>query len=154
MSSRKSSDPFPRRDEPLSTPKNLRFLVIDDNPDGRFLVSKTLLRRFPGAVLTECQTADAAFHVLARELVSLVVCHRTFEFDAVSLTRELRERNKAVPIVMMSGIDRRDAALAAGANAFLTYDEWLMVGNHVADLLLIGPKRAKVAAESAALLPP
>lgn len=67
--------------------------------------------------------------------ISLVVSHRTHEFDGVSLIGELRRRNATVPILMMSGIDRRGAALAAGASAFLTYEEWLMVGNHVADLL-------------------
>lgn len=36
---------------------------------------------------------------------------------------------------MMSGVDCRESALAAGANAFLTSEEWLMVGNHVAALL-------------------
>jgi CheY-like chemotaxis protein len=116
--------------------RNLRFLVIDDNPDGRFLVSKTLLRKFPNAVLSECQTAEAAFQLLNRgDEVSLITAHRTFELDGVSLVRELRARRPAVPILMLSGIDRREAALAAGANAFLTYDEWLMVGNHVAAML-------------------
>lgn len=115
--------------------RDLRFLVIDDNPDGRFLVSKTLLRKFPNAVVSEAQTAEAGFRILDSEKVSLVVAHRTFEFDAISLVTELRSRNARVPIIMMSGIDRREAVCAAGANAFLTYEEWLMVGNHVAALL-------------------
>ncbi|MDO8540347.1 MAG: hypothetical protein Q7S40_07880 [Opitutaceae bacterium] len=67
--------------------------------------------------------------------MTLVISHRTFEFDGISLIREFRSRNPSVPILMMSGVDRRDAARAAGANAFLTYDEWLMVGNHVATML-------------------
>jgi hypothetical protein len=37
--------------------------------------------------------------------------------------------------MMSSGIDRREAALAVGADAFLTYDEWLTVGNRVSELL-------------------
>src|SRR5436190_905191 len=122
-------------DETQPPYRELRFLVIDDNPDGRFLVSKTLLRKFPHAVVTECQTAEAAFRVLVAEPVSLIASHRTFEYDAVTLVRELRARNPTVPILMLSGIDRRELAAAAGANAFLTYDEWLMVGNHVASLL-------------------
>jgi hypothetical protein len=32
---------------------------------------------------------------------------------------------------MVSGIDRSEAALAAGANAFLPYDEWLRIGTVV-----------------------
>jgi CheY-like chemotaxis protein len=127
-------------DEKLPHFSGLRFLVIDDNADGRFLVSKTLLRKFPSAELTECQTADTAFAILDRgDRVSLIVCHRTFELDGASLVRELRRRNATVPILMMSGINRTDAALAAGATAFLTYEQWLMVGNHVASLLSAMP---------------
>jgi hypothetical protein len=37
--------------------------------------------------------------------------------------------------VMVSGIDRTDAALRAGATCFLNYDEWLRVGSLVTDLL-------------------
>jgi len=123
-------------DESLPQFRRLRLLVIDDNPDGRFLLSKTLLRKFPSAALTECQLAETAFEMLERgDGVSLIVAHRTFELDGASLVRELRRRDARVPILMMSGIDRREAAIAAGANAFLTYEEWLMVGNHVAALL-------------------
>lgn len=122
-------------DETLPQFKSLRFLVIDDNPDGRFLISKTLMRKFPNSVISECQTAEAAFRILNEERVSLIISHRTFEFDGVSLIRELRQVNPTVPIVMMSGIDRRELAMEAGAADFLTYDEWLMVGNKVALLL-------------------
>lgn len=132
-------EPLPEFPTPVDESKpqfrGLRFLVVDDNPDGRFLLSKTLLRKFPNSTITECQTAAAAFRAIETEPVSLIISHRTFEFDGVSLIRELRQRNLDVPILMMSGIDRREPALAAGADAFLTYEEWLMVGNHVAALL-------------------
>jgi CheY-like chemotaxis protein len=116
--------------------QDLHFLVIDDNPDGRFLVSKTLLRKFPNSIIVEAQTAEAAFRALEKGSISLIVCHRTFEFDAISLVVEIRKRNAAVPVVAMSGIDRTTAVREAGADAFLTYDQWLMIGNHVATLLL------------------
>lgn len=115
--------------------QGLRFLIVEDNADHRFLVAKTLLRKFPKSVLSECQDADAAFRILDKEAVSLIICHRTFEWDGASLVKEFRRRNATVPILMMSGINRAESALAAGASAFLTYDEWLMVGNHVAALL-------------------
>lgn len=122
-------------DEALPPFRDLRFLVIDDNPDGRFLVSKTLLRKFPKSVVIEAQTGETALRVLENESVTLVVCHRTFEFDAVSLVREIRQRNQTIPIVVMSGIDRSADVFAVGANACITYDEWLMIGNKVAALL-------------------
>ncbi len=115
--------------------KNLRFLIVDDNPDGRFLVSKTLLRKFPKSTIVECQTGEAALPIVEQEKLSLIVAHRTYEYDGTTLVRELRARNASVPILMMSGINREEVATAAGANAFLTYEEWLLVGNHVASLL-------------------
>jgi hypothetical protein len=48
---------------------------------------------------------------------------------------QLRLRDIDVPIVMVSGIDRTGPALAAGADRFLLYDEWLMLGTLVKDLL-------------------
>ena len=36
---------------------------------------------------------------------------------------------------MVSGIDRAAEAVAAGANLFLNYDEWLRIGTVVAELL-------------------
>lgn len=122
-------------DESLPVFKGLHFLIIDDNPDGRFLIAKTLLRKFPNSVIVESQSAESAFRALETQRPSLIVSHRTFEFDGIALIQELRSRAPRVPIIMASGIDRREAALAAGADAFLTYDEWLMVGNHVARLL-------------------
>lgn len=122
-------------DESLPPFRGLRFLIVEDNADHRFLVAKTLLRKFPKAVLSECQDADAAFRILDKEVVSLIICHRTFELEGAGLVQEFRRRNATVPILMMSGINRAEAAFAAGASAFLTYDEWLMVGNHAAALL-------------------
>lgn len=122
-------------DESLPPFEGLHFLIIDDNADGRFLIAKTLLRKFPNSVIVESQSAESAFRALETQKPSLIISHRTFEFDGIALIQELRSRSPGVPIIMASGIDRREAALAAGADAFLTYDEWLMVGNHVARLL-------------------
>jgi len=43
-------------DETLPPFRDLSFLVIDDNLDGRFLIEKTLLRKFPNASIVGCQT--------------------------------------------------------------------------------------------------
>jgi DNA-binding NtrC family response regulator len=113
---------------------DLCLVLIDDNPDGRFLVAKTLLRKFPGAVIVECESASAAFRALEKP-VNLIVLHRTRDCDAVALLRELRRRKPDVPVVMMSDLEREAEALAAGASLFLTYEQWLMIGHHAAALL-------------------
>jgi len=123
--------------------QNLIFLLVDDSPDGRYLISKTLLRKFPRATIIECRTAESAFAALAKEMPSLIVAHRTYEFNGIDLLRELRQRAPGVLILMTSGIDRRELALQAGADAFYTYDEWLMVGSHVAQLLMTRAQQPK-----------
>lgn len=118
-----------------STPSPRRFLVIDENPDGRFLLSKTLLRAFPDAVIVECRAAETAFTVLSTEVVSAVLSHRTLELDGATLVRELRKISADVPIVMVSGYDREKLALDAGATRFFNFDHWPRIGIFVSELL-------------------
>jgi DNA-binding response OmpR family regulator len=112
-----------------------KFLLIDDNTDSRFLLAKTLQRKFQGANILESQTSDRAVAFLSAERPDVVVAHRTQEADGLALVRMLRTLNSSVPIVMVSGIDRRAAALEAGANEFLHYDEWLRIGSVVSSLV-------------------
>jgi DNA-binding response OmpR family regulator len=112
-----------------------KFLIIDDNPDSRFLLAKTLLRKFPAAVLVECADEDTATTVAATERLTAIVVHRSLSVSGLELIPLLRRANASVLIILVSGIDRRDAALAAGANSFLLYDEWLMLGNVVESMM-------------------
>lgn len=138
-----------------STPSSVsRFLVIDENPDGRFLLSKTLLRAFPNAMVVECRSADTAFQVLQTERVAAILSHRTLEFDGASLVRELRKINSDVAIVMVSGFDREKIALEAGATRFFNYDQWPRIGIFVSELLAgapTAPLPARPAAASVAV---
>lgn len=79
----------------------------------------------------ECEEAGGALVALATKDVGLTVMHRTFEFDAVSLVTAIRQVSPEMPIIVVSGIDRSEAVIKAGATAFLNYDEWLMLGNLV-----------------------
>lgn len=130
----------------MSSP--VRFLVVDDNADSRFLLVKTLMRKFPNALLQECQSGEAAVATAASEKLAAVIAHRGFEEDGVTLVRRLREANAEVPLVMVSGIDRTAAALAAGADAFLHYDEWLRIGTVVADTIAKKTNSASSASSS------
>lgn len=116
-------------------PPPLRFLVIDDNADSRFLLVKTLLRKFPRAVIHECQSSQAALEMAKAGHLSAIVSHRTTETAGIALLREIRQSNPGAPLVMVSGVDRHDLALAAGADRFLLYDEWLRIGTVVEELM-------------------
>jgi DNA-binding NtrC family response regulator len=112
-----------------------RFLVIDDNADSRTLLTKTLLRKYPESLIHECQTGDTAIAAARTDRLNAVIAHRTFEYDGETLIRLLRRANPTVPLIMVSGYDRREAAKAAGADAFMNYDAWLTIGNVVAEAM-------------------
>ncbi len=117
----------------MSAPK--KVLVIDDNPESRFLLTKTLIRKFPQVMVLECADAGSATRTVAAEELDVIVVHRSADVPGVDLIRMLRDASDAVPIIMVSGIDRSVEATAAGASFFLSYDEWLRIGTVVAELL-------------------
>lgn len=112
-----------------------RFLVIDGNSDSRFLLVKTLLRKFPSAVVEESHEAEAAIRLASKCSHDAIVTHRAVDLSGLELLARLRKANPTIPIVMVSSIDRREGALASGANDFLLYDEWLRIGTVVAALM-------------------
>ena len=113
-----------------------QFLIVEHNPEGQFLLSKTLKRKFPDAVLHASHDADAAMEILKKVKVDAIIVHRAADMDGVRLTKALREAMPQGLIVMVSGYDRAKEAAAAGATLFLSYDEWLRVGTVVADELI------------------
>ncbi len=113
----------------------LNFLVVDHNGDSRFLLVKCLLRKFPRAIILEAQDGESAIETARRGGLAAIVSHRTSEMLGTELVEKLREADISVPIVMVSGIDRTQPALAAGADRFLLYDEWLRIGTMVQELL-------------------
>ena len=116
-------------------PSPPKFLIVDDNSDSRFLLVKTLLRKFPQAILQETQDGQSSVALARSETLDAVVVHRAAEMDGLTLIRLLRQVNPGVPIVMVSGIDRMKSAIEAGATTFLNYDAWLRIGTVVAELV-------------------
>lgn len=94
-----------------------------------------MLRKFPRSIIHETQDSSAAVAMVTSNRLDAVIAHRAADVDGLALVRTMREANPAVPIVMVSGIDRSKAAIAAGANAFLSYDEWLRIGSVVAAMI-------------------
>jgi DNA-binding NtrC family response regulator len=119
-----------------------KFLIIDDNADSRFLLTKTLMRKFPTALVIECADTGTALVAAENENPAAIVVHRTSEMGGVQLIPLLRHANRKAPIVMVSGIDRTTEAIEAGANYFLNYDEWLRIGSVVAGLLMFSDPAA------------
>jgi response regulator RpfG family c-di-GMP phosphodiesterase len=117
------------------TVARLNFLVIDHHKDSRFLLVTCLQRKFPGAAIIEAEDGEIAVEIARRRDLAAIVTHRTREYFGTELVGKLREMNPEVAIVMVSGIERTGPALAAGADRFLLYDEWLRIGSIVKEVL-------------------
>ena len=113
-----------------------KFLVVDDVGENRFLLAKTLLRKFPLALVTECSDSTPAIAAAADPQLHAIIVHRTTDCDGLTVVRLLRETNPRVPIVLVSGRDLSEEAFTAGATEFLNYDAWLRVGTLVEDILV------------------
>lgn len=115
----------------LTVSQSPSFVVVDLNADSRFLLVKTLRRKFPSAVVYETDDAEKAIELTRACRLAAIIAHRTFEMNGAELVRRLRDADPEVPIVMVSGIDREEQARSAGADAFLHYDQWLRIGSVV-----------------------
>jgi DNA-binding NtrC family response regulator len=116
-------------------PATANFLVVDDNPDTRFVVVRTLTKSFPNCVVHECDAADSGLDRGRDPGLSAVIVHRTTEMTGVYFIQSLRQINPRVPVLMISGIDRTHAATAAGATQFLLFDDWKQLGAVVTRML-------------------
>jgi DNA-binding NtrC family response regulator len=112
-----------------------KFLIIDENRDSAELLSRSLRRKFPVAALRCCDEASTAEKWVAAGGWQAVVVHRAYDADAVTLVRALRQIDAHLPIVVVSGIDRSEAVLAAGATGFITLDQWLLLGPTMVNVL-------------------
>lgn len=118
------------------------FLVVDDDDDNRFLLTKTLLRNFPRCRIHESRDSDSVLRIAQEFELGCAVIHRAADMDGITLIRQVREAAPNLPILALSGFDRREESLRAGATAFLHYDAWLTVGRAVEDLLRSTDTRA------------
>lgn len=102
-----------------------KILVVDDEVRVRELVRKALDRE--GYEVVTVPTPEQALELVSRELFSLVLLdvRLSVHESGISLLKKIRERQKEVPVVILSGaltpeIERE--AKAAGASAVLGKD--------------------------------
>ena len=117
----------------MQTP--LVFLLVELNPEGVDLLSRTLSRKYPGSIILARQHVADAIQVAAMHTLDAIIVHRAIETSGEELVRLLKVAQPTTPVVMISSVDRSSEAAEAGADSFLLYDAWLMLGGVVADLL-------------------
>jgi CheY-like chemotaxis protein len=112
-----------------------KFLVVDDVAENRYLLAKTLLRKFAGSLVQECEDSTPAIAAAQQDRLSAIIVHRAVDVDGLTLIKLLRQVNPTIPIVMVSGRESCPGAIEAGATAFLNYDAWLRIGTVVEDTI-------------------
>lgn len=127
---------MPERPHPI-------FLIVDHNPEGRMLLGRTLLRKFPTGIIKECATVEAAMAALNEGRVDAIISHRAIGYDGVATIALLHGARPELPLIMVSGTDRSKEARDAGATEFIRFDAWLMVGTVVERILKAPPDPTK-----------
>src|SRR5688572_2671044 len=92
------------------------FLVVADDPDRLLLLSTTLHRKFPNAVVQTCRDSEVAVQVARSQRLDAIIACRSTDMDELSLIEAMR-RATAVPIVLVSSPHHEKLAAEAGASA-------------------------------------
>lgn len=113
------------------------FLVVAEDTERLFLISNTLHRKFPNAVVQTCRDSEAAIAAASAQRLDAIVAQRSTDLDEIPLVRRLRGATR-VPIVLMAAWDHAERAKEAGATRFVNQDEWLTIGTAVAVAIAAG----------------
>ena len=100
------------------------FTIADDDDNYLFLLHHQLVTAFPGKSIALFSSAeDAMSHVLNSGTKLVITDHTMGGLSGTDLIRDLRARDRGLPIIMVSGDrDAEEEALAAGATLFLHKD--------------------------------
>jgi two-component system nitrate/nitrite response regulator NarL len=115
-----------------------RFIIADDDPESRFFVQRILLKLYPDATIAEAGSGEEALELCEWGGADLMIIdHKMPMIDGTALVRELRERQVAIPLVVISDLPQaKDAALKAGATLFLDKDRLMSdLGNSLQAIL-------------------
>jgi EAL domain-containing protein (putative c-di-GMP-specific phosphodiesterase class I)/ActR/RegA family two-component response regulator len=108
--------------EKLSVPyRNLRYLVVDDDPDQRYLIARTL-STMGLANVVEAASGRAALEVLSRadEAVDVVISDLQMpDVDGMELVRKIGEMALPVAVILVSALD--DVLLGSAATMTQAY---------------------------------
>lgn len=99
------------------------------------LYRRTLLRKFPAAVVVECDNTLAALATATDGPVDGAIVHFNATPEAIEFLQALRRTHPAVPIIAVSGVERSTKALTAGATRFVLAGEWLTLGTLMQELM-------------------
>ncbi len=92
----------------------LHILLIDDNPDDRFLIIRTLNREFFDLRVTEVTTQTEYEHALTHERFDLIITdYQLCWNDGLSILRAAKARLPDCPVIMFTGTGSEEIAVEA-----------------------------------------
>ncbi|MEJ5364077.1 MAG: response regulator [Desulfosoma sp.] len=91
-----------------------KILLVDDNPNDRFLMMRLLAKEFPEAACVEVPTA-AAFESALKEFdfQAVVTDYDVRWASGLEVLRRVKERDPYVPVVMVTGTGTEEVAVQA-----------------------------------------
>jgi len=120
-----------------------QFLIVDDNRDGRSVIVRAVHRKYPEAVTREFAEFSKTKPVLAQLPPDagawVVLAGRAADLEGVALVAAIRGAHARVPIIALGQSADARATLAAGADHFLEYEAWLLVGVMVERVMATWP---------------
>ncbi|MCX6348234.1 MAG: response regulator, partial [Candidatus Aureabacteria bacterium] len=98
----------------MTVPAPLRILLLDDNPDDRALVVRTLSGEFPGVGIVEAIDAASLERVLAAGGFDLVITDFHLHWtDGLKNLSAVKGRHPRIPVIMFTGTGTEETAVAA-----------------------------------------
>ncbi len=84
--------------------REVRILVVDDNPEHRMLIVKNLRRGIPMGVIEEAETGEDCLARMAAGRFDLVLLDYTLpDTGGLEILALLRQRYSSVPVIMVTG---------------------------------------------------
>lgn len=103
-------------------PKTLRILIVDDQQRARHSLMALLATRFQLAETCEAVNGMEAVRCVEECKPDIVLMDaRMPEMDGIEATRIIKTKSEQIPVIVLSMyLEYQEAALAAGANAFIS----------------------------------
>lgn len=120
-----------------SLPAALPILLVDDDEDILFLLSRLLTQSLPGVAVEKCTNPEQALRYLANHTVSAIVTdNRMPVMDGLTFVRQLRERDPVTPVLMVtSSTHLAKYAADAGVTQYLPCQQLSEVAEALKKLL-------------------
>jgi CheY-like chemotaxis protein len=114
-----------------------RILLVNDDDDALFLLSRSVQRALPDAEVALSRDGPSALAYCEKHHVDAVITDNTMpHMDGLTLAREVRQRYGAIPILMVTNsVHLADDAAKAGITSYLPAARWNDVGTTLASLL-------------------